>query len=428
MNVTRRDFLKRTLGASTVVSFGSAIPSFLSGTALAGGLRPSVDGTVLVVVQLTGGNDGLNTVVPFQDDTYARSRPTLCLGQKDVHRIHDSLGFHPDLEAFLRLYEDDRLCVIQGVGYPHSSRDHDAAMRDWHTARPGQAECHTGWVGRLTDCTTEPSGSAVPSFFVGPIARPFALNAEASVVPAIHALRESRIRSFPDTLGGKEHREAMERLAALPRDSSRQPVLDGLRRVLADAIEKSRRVEEALEKTAARGTYPDYGLARDLRTTAQIIRADVGVRVVFTELGGGGIGGFDSHANQAANHGALLRQLSRSVHAFLEDLEQDGLLGRVLLLTFSEFGRTVLENGRRGTDHGAAAPVFLAGSRVRAGLCGEHPSLDDLDAGGLKHHTDFRSVYATVLEKWLGVDPLEVLGEKYETLDVVAGSVGRRRR
>lgn len=420
MHVTRRDFLKTTLGASTVISFGSAIPSFLSRTALAEGLRPSNDDTILVVIQLTGGNDGLNTVVPFRDDTYGRSRPTLRLGAGEVLRIHDSLGFHPDLEQLLRLYEDDRLCVIQGVGYPRSSRDHDAAMRDWHTARPGRADCQTGWVGRFTDCATEPSGCMVPSFFVGPIARPFALNAEASVVPGIHALGDCRLRSFPDSQGGRKHREALERLAAVPRDSSDALGLDRLRRVLAEAISRSRRIEEVIEKTPAPQTFPDYGLARDLRAAARLIRADVGVRLIFTELGGGGIGGFDSHANQAANHGALLRQLSRSIHAFLDDLEQDGLMDRVLVLTFSEFGRTVLENGRRGTDHGAAAPLFLAGRRVRAGLCGEHPSLDDLDAGGLRHHIDFRSVYATVLENWLGVDSFEVLGEKFETLDVVA--------
>ena len=175
----------------------------------------------------------------------------------------------------------------------------------------------------------------------------------------------------------------------------------------------------AIKAADGSADYPPFGLARDLRTVAQLIRADIGIRIFFAELGGGGIGGFDNHANQLGNHCALLHQLAESVAAFIYDLQRDKQLDRVLLMTFSEFGRTVKENGRRGTDHGAAAPMFLAGGKVKGGLVGTHPSLTDLDKGALKMHTDFRRVYATVLDRWLGFESEAVLGGRFQPLDIL---------
>ena len=153
---------------------------------------------------------------------------------------------------------------------------------------------------------------------------------------------------------------------------------------------------------------------------AALIRAELGIRIFFTELGGGGIGGFDNHANQRDNHASLLEQLSAAVTAFMDDLQRAGLAQQVALMTFSEFGRTLAENGRRGTDHGAAAPVLLAGGRLRGGLLGEHPDLADLDGYSPRPHTDFRRVYATVLQRWLGFDARAILGQAYEPLDIFA--------
>ena len=182
---------------------------------------------------------------------------------------------------------------------------------------------------------------------------------------------------------------------------------------------RARRIEAATRATANAADYPVCGLAGDLRTVARLIRADVGIRIFFTEIGGGGIGGFDNHANQLGNHCALLGQLAESVAAFIDDLRRDKRMDRVLLMTFSEFGRTVKENGRRGTDHGAAGPVFLAGGRLKGGLVGSHPSLTDLDNDALKFHTDFRQVYATVLDRWLGLDSKVVLDRPFEPLDIL---------
>jgi uncharacterized protein (DUF1501 family) len=195
--------------------------------------------------------------------------------------------------------------------------------------------------------------------------------------------------------------------------------LDFLQRCTLRAHANARRIEAVTKAAADTAEYPPFRLAGTLRTVAQLIRADIGIRIFFTELGGGGIGGFDNHANQLGNHCALLHQLSESVAAFVDDLKRDKLLDRVLLMTFSEFGRTVKENGRRGTGHGAAAPIFLAGGKLKGGLVGAHPSLTDLDSDALKVHIDFRRVYATVLDRWLGFEGRAVLGKQFESLDIL---------
>jgi len=200
------------------------------------------------------------------------------------------------------------------------------------------------------------------------------------------------------------------------------PANDELLRFVQDCRAKagvnSRRIE-AVTKAPGGAEYPAFRLAGTLRTVAQLIRADVGIRIFFTELGGGGIGGFDNHANQLGNHCSLLGHLSESLAAFVDDLKKDKQLDRVLLMTISEFGRTVKENGRRGTGHGVSAPIFLAGGKLKGGRVGSHPSLTDLDNGAMKFHTDFRRVYATVLDRWLGFESRPVLGKQFESLDIL---------
>ena len=413
MSCTRRDFLKTTLGASTLVSLGSAAPSFLARAAIASTARRDDRDTVLVVVQLSGGNDGLNTVVPYADDEYAQNRPTLRLPPKDVHKIDSYLGFHPRMAAFSRMYKEGYLSILHGVGYPNSDRDHDGAMRNWHTAEPDDPNCQTGWLGRAADSVWHKNRKDTPAVFVGPIAQPFGLRAEHAIVPSIQS---------PDDL-------TLVSRASRPRIAGFKPATlnatdedNGLLRFVAECTARARvnsRRIEAVTRTVGGAEYPAFRLAGTLRTVAQLIRADVGIRIFFTELGGGGIGGFDNHANQLGNHCALLHHLSESLAAFVDDLEKDKLLDRVLLMTISEFGRTVKENGRRGTGHGVSAPIFLAGGKLKGGRVGSHPSLTDLDDGAMKFHTDFRRVYATVLDQWLGFESLPVLGKQYQPLDIL---------
>ena len=412
---SRREFLKSVVGTSTVLSLAPALPTFLSRSALAAPQERDTNDTVLVVLQLSGGNDGLNTVVPYDDDVYGRNRRTLRITESQVHKIGSSMGFHPEMKALWKLYQEGQLSILQGVGYPNSNRNHDTALRDWHTASPGDAACQTGWIGRAVDSVDRPDQADVPGVFVGPIARPFGLNAEKAVVPAIRNLEQLTLRTAPGSTGSasKKVLDAIQEPSA-----SGNPLVDYVRGSTLAAHASSRQVQDVLRDADRVGEYPPFGLADRLKMVAQLVRAKLGIRIFFVELGGGGIGGFDNHANQRDNHAALLRQLSESVAAFVRDVTQAGMLDRVALITFSEFGRMVTENGRRGTNHGAAAPMFLAGGAVRGGLVGEHPSLTDLDQDAQKPHTDFRRVYATMLESWLGYDSEAVLGQEYKPLDV----------
>ena len=412
MSYTRRNFLKATLGASTMLSLASGAPNLLLRAATAGAARQDNHDTVLVVVQLSGGNDGLNTVVPYADDEYARNRPTLRLGAKDVHKINSYLGFHPRMEAFSRLYKEGHLSILHGVGYPNSDRSHDVAMRHWHTAKPDDPNCQTGWLGRAADSVWHTNQKDTPAVFVGPIVQPFGLRAEHVIIPSIQSPDDLTIDPAP---GESQPKQAVE----LSRADKDNPLLNHLRDCTANARANSRRIEAATRASANKAEYPAFRLAETLHTVAQLIRADVGIRIFFTELGGGGIGGFDNHANQLGNHCSLLHHLSESLAAFIHDLKKDKLLDRVLLMTISEFGRTVKENGRRGTGHGVSAPIFMAGGKLKSGLVGAHPSLTDLDNGAMKFHTDFRRVYATVLDRWLGFDSQIILDRQYEPLDIL---------
>ena len=409
MSCTRRDFLKATLGTSALLS--STAPNILF-QAAAGAPRRANEQTVLVVIQLSGGNDGLNTVVPYGDDAYVRNRPTLALQPEELHKVNSMVGFHPRMGAFKRLYDEGHLSIIQGVGSPRFEGSHEGAMRIWHTGDPDRPSRQTGWLGRTVDHIWRAGMTEAPAVFVGPITQPFALNAESVIVPSIQS---------PDDLmiSNMDGRSVWKNTARLPRSDRDNAFLQFLQRCTLEAHANTRRIGAVTKSAASMGGYPSFRLAGTLHTIAQLIRADIGIRIFFAELGGGGIGGFDNHANQRGNHCALLHQLSESVAAFIDDLKRDELLDRVLLMTFSEFGRTVKENGRRGTGHGAAAPVFLAGGKLKGGLFGERPSLTDLEHGAQKVHIDFRRVYATVLDHWLGFESKPVLGKRFELLDIL---------
>ncbi len=410
MSVTRRDLLKAGIGGAGLACLGGGVPELFLRSAAGATGRGDRD-TVLVLVQLSGGNDGLNTVVPYGDDEYYRNRPTIAMAAKEVHRIDSHVGFHPRMGAMSRLYKDGYLSIVRGVGYANNDRGHERAMQIWHTADPLDSNRQTGWLGRAVDSVWDERGAGAQAVFVGPIGRPFALNAENAVVPAIKSLEELMIR-------GEQESPRVRKGPA-----GGDELLDFVRRSTWRSAENSERIKTVAEVSTNASEYPSLRLAGHLRTVAQLIRANVGLRIFLVEIGGGGIGGFDNHANQRGNHCALLEQLSESVAAFVDDLKRDKLLDRVLLMTFSEFGRTLKENGRRGTGHGAAAPVLMAGGKVKGGLIGEQPSLTDLDNGALKHDTDFRRLYATVLDRWLGFDSTAVLGRQYDSVDILDSSV-----
>jgi len=409
MPAHRRDFLRSSLAASSLISMGAAtVPTFLGRSALAAG-GPKADGRVLVVVQLLGGNDGLNTVVPHGLDGYNRGRRALRLAAGQLHKITPEIGLHPALGGMARLIEDGKLAVVQGVGYPNPDRSHFRSMEIWESARLEADAIETGWIGRALDARPSKPGDDPQAIHVGARSLPLALKARRAEVPSLASLEEYRLKSG-DGPGG---RAALDR-AARVEPAGDDALLGFLRRSTLAAYESSRRLEEVARPAKGGPSYPTYGLARRLELIARVIKAGYGTRIYYTTLDG-----FDTHANQLGSHAALLNEFSDSVAAFRRDLDAAGQGDRVALLAFSEFGRRVAENASLGTDHGAAAPVFVVGPVARAGLVGPHPSLEDLDDGDLKYQVDFRRIYASLLETWLGCPAAPIVGEGFAPMDLL---------
>ncbi len=411
MSTHRRDFLKSSLAASTLVAMGaSTVPDFLGRSARAAASKSNE--RILVVVQLLGGNDGLNTVVPHGIDGYTRGRRALRIPAGQVHKITPEIGLHPSLGGMAKLLEEGKLAVVQGVGYPNPDRSHFRSMEIWETARLETGAVETGWLGRVVDSRPPKPGDDPSALSVGPRGLPLALKAKHVEIPSLESLEQYRLKFAADA----DRQAAAVRISDVM-ESPDDPLLGFLRRSTLAAYESSRRLEEVAGSKAGGPTYPEYGLARRLKLIAQVIKAGYGTRIYYTTLDG-----FDTHAHQLGTHAALLNELSDSLAAFRRDLDDSGQGDRVAVLGFSEFGRRVAENASLGTDHGAAAPVFVVGPVAKAGLVGPHPSLDDLDDGDVKHSVDFRRVYASVLETWLGCPAAPIVGEGFAPLELFRGS------
>lgn len=408
MPASRRRFLKSTLGASTLLSMGLDVPAFLARSAMAAVKTPAKN-RVLVVVQLSGGNDGLNTVIPYADEAYAKNRIALRIAREQVLKIDDYLGLHPQMTGFAKLLEEKRLAIVQGVGYPNPDRSHFRSMDIWHSAQPDVAKPADGWLGRSVHRLNFTQGGDVPALHLGPPQLPLALQSQQYPVPSVESLENFRLR----TAGGALPTTALGQLATPQRPAN--PLLAFVQRSTLAAYASSQQVQEALEDQPSAAKYPGFALARKLQSVAQLIDAGLATRIYYVSLNG-----FDTHAKQLQAHAGLLNELSASLAAFVDDLALRGHLDRVLVMTFSEFGRRVKENASQGTDHGAAAPLFVMGGRIKSGVVSKHPSLIDLDAeGDLKQHTDFRRVYATILEQWLGCPSRDVLAGEFEPLPLV---------
>ncbi len=406
MQTSRRRFLA-TLGSSAVISLGGPVPRFLAQAAAAES-TPAKD-TILVVVQLTGGNDGLNTVVPFKHDAYLKARPKLAIPAKDVLKINDSIGLHKSARGLADLLEAGKLAIIQGVGYPDPNRSHFESMDIWQTCQRKGTPRTTGWLGRFLDASHKSSDIDVPAIHVGPEKQPLALAANNVRVSSFASPESFRLR---DGDSGKVV-EVIRKLSNHTEGTS-DSLLGFLQSSTTSALSTSDRISAALRDYRTPVSYPESALAQRLKTIAQLIDAGLKTRVYYVELDG-----FDTHSQQAAAHAALLQQFGGAVRAFVDDVAHHGHGNRTLVMSFSEFGRRVAENASQGTDHGTAAPMFLAGARVRAGLIGDHPSLDDLQDGDVKFHTDFRQVYATLLQRWLGWSSKSVLGGEFKPIDAL---------
>jgi uncharacterized protein (DUF1501 family) len=401
--LSRRGFLQR----SSIVSLSPLVPGMLCRAARAA--SPQADGRVLVVIQLDGGNDGLNTVVPYADDAYAKLRPKLRVDSERVHKLNDHVGLHPQMRAAKELFDDGQLAVIQNVGYPNPSRSHFRSMRIWQTASfDDAAHDGYGWLGRSMDQRlTAPVGAAVaadaPLVYIGDGEMPVSLWARRASSASLERLDDLTLQKRLPPAPEAEQLRAEGNL--------RQFVTRNVLSAYASAEQLAAKRRAAKAPAAAK--YPESKLASRLNVISQLLQSGSQARVFYAVQDG-----YDTHAAQEFTHGQLLSEFSQALKAFLDDLKSSELHERVTVLAFSEFGRRAAENESRGTDHGAAGPVFLAGAAVKGGVLGTPPDLGNLDAGDVRSECDFRTVYATLLDDWLDVSPRAVLGEPFDALPV----------
>jgi uncharacterized protein (DUF1501 family) len=458
--LNRRQFLGHTLKGSSLIAFGSVVPAFVAGAAQAA--KPGKD-RILVVLEMTGGNDGLNTVIPYGDDLYHKARPTLRYRKENVVRIDDHIGLNPGLRDLQEMLGQKQLAIVQGVGYPNPNRSHFESMDVWQSADP-RGRLTNGWLGRSMGSVKVREGEIV-GIHLGTDKLPLAMQGSATGTPSIDPAKPYELvldgQSFnmrelevpappapPDGTETKVKKEATDPKAQKAAEKHRaermklikdvtghgsDPKNDMLRFVQRSALQTYTAVDR-LRKLMTEGPSPEddgrivrqvrqfdtFGrnnnLANQLGLIARIIRAGFGTRIFYVALNG-----FDTHANQRREHEALLQQLGEAVAGFFKQLESSGNADRVVLMTFSEFGRRVQENGSKGTDHGAGSCLFVAGPKVKGGLVGKHPSLarENLDAGDLRHQIDFRQVYATLLDGWLECDSRAVLGGRFEPVGLL---------
>jgi len=411
---TRRDILKVGLGSLPVVCIGSSLPAFVSRMAMAEqAANPAVSNdNILVIVQLSGGNDGLNTVVPLGFDPYFKARPKLAL-KDNLHKLNDQFALNDGLTPFKKIWDDGQLAIVNGCGYPKPNRSHFESMAIWHSADPKNPGQNGGWLGHYLDHLRRGTSAGVMNAINIGSELPQALVNEQAPAPSIQSIEDFSIR----VLGKADGKSATEKalITEFNQLDESSPAMAFLSRQATNAMISADQIQKLTAGYKSDAEYPQ-GLGQRLRLIAQIINGNFGTKVFYCEQGG-----YDTHANQVAGHSKLLNEMSAGIAAFMKDMTAKGYGDKITVMCFSEFGRRVAQNDSNGTDHGAAGPMFLVGNKVKGGLHGEHPSLDKdkLDDGDLKYTTDFRRVYSSLLDGWLNVDSTKVLKAKFEPLAVI---------
>jgi len=379
------------------------------------------DSPILVVLQMAGGNDGLNTIIPYADDAYYAARPHIGIHQDKVLKVTDLVGFNPNLAGLRGLYDSGELGVIQGVGYPNPNRSHFRSTDIWQTASDSNKFEREGWLGRYFDSCCKGADPAVgvavgrqtPQAFTSQIPTGITLsNPQQFRFIADGAATEEAFRDMNSPEDDAPN--AGGSVAMLSGSAPGGDTLDFLRRTALDAQVSSDRVLEITRKVKQATTFPKTQLGNSLGLVAKLIAGGMPTRVYYVSQGG-----FDTHNNQLSSHEKLMQDLDGSLKAFVADLKAQGNFNRVFVMTFSEFGRRVAENNSGGTDHGAAAPMFILGGGIKPGLYGQQPDLKDLHDGDLKYNVDFRNIYATVLDKWLKAPSEAVLKQKFQNMAFV---------
>ena len=371
-------------------------------------LKPFEKGTfqnqsdqILIVLQLSGGNDGLNTIVPYRNDLYYQLRPTLGVPKEKVLKVSDTLGFNPALGSLRELYDGGLLTVINNVGYPNPDRSHFRSMDIWQTGSQSNEYLTTGWVGRYLDSNCEGCGSHT------------AVEIDDSLSLA---LRGESVKGMAIKDPAKLYKATQASFfKKISEGHSEEPTLDYLYKTMAETVSNAKYIYDQSHVKSLSAVYPNTEFGRRLKTISELIQSGISTKVYYASLSG-----FDTHVRQADQQDRLLTTYSEAVSTLVHDLKASGNLERTLIMTFSEFGRRVQENASHGTDHGTANNLFLMGGKLKTpGFFNHTPDLQKLDQGDLIYEIDFRQVYGTLLHNWLRTDETKILTNSFSSLNLV---------
>ena len=399
MVIKRRSFLQ--VGSLATASL--MVPKFLK--AFEGKNMVRAGNSVLVILQLSGGNDGLNTVIPYRNDIYYKSRPGIGIEKSKILSLTDEVGLHPALSGLKELYDDGSLGILNNVGYPNPDRSHFRSMDIWQTGSDSKDYWTTGWLGRYLDAQCK--GCDKPTY---------ALELDDMLSLAMKGEEAKAIAmKDPKRLFGTANQRFFKDVMKNHKDEPGEQPVDYLYKTMAETISSADYIFEKSKFHPSTADYPKTDLGQNMKTIASLIFSDINTKVYYVSLGS-----FDTHVNQQMQQQNLFTQMNDAVKSFVKDLKANGRFNDVMLMTFSEFGRRVSQNASGGTDHGTANNMFLVGGGLKQkGVINAMPDLADLDEGDLKYKIDFKNVYATILKNWLGADDTKILNSKYESLKFV---------
>jgi uncharacterized protein (DUF1501 family) len=411
--IKRRAFLKSSLALVPAYAFlPTVFQRAVASSFLESSSASSITDRTLIVVQMAGGNDGLNTVVPYTDGRYYDFRSDVAISQNDVLPLNDQVGLNPSLGKFKELWDEGIMAIVEGVGYPNPNYSHFESMHIWQTA-DREGKFSEGWLGKYFETLERTQKNAFQGMAVGRILPPECSSPHATI-PVVESVALYQLLGDPrHQIATPERTEALLKLyASSPREAPYAVLLDN---TVDTAYRSSQSLQAAHQTYSPAVNYPDTPLAQGLKLLAEAITSNLGIKVGHVTLGG-----FDTHAQQVGEQANLLQTLSEGLHAFYMDLKAHDKDKNVVVMTWSEFGRRVTSNASNGTDHGSAAPMFILGTPVTGGFYGERPDLGNLDNGNLRFTTDFRTVYATILEQWLGAPAEAILGgHRFDTLPIL---------
>ncbi len=393
----RRDFLKNSALASSMFMVPSFVKAFESIASESLGFKK------LVLIQLAGGNDGLNTIIPYRNDIYYKQRPKLAIHKNELLTASDELGFHKNLAPLKNLYDQGYLSIINNVGYPNPNRSHFRSTDIWHTASDSNEFLSTGWLGRYID-----SQGKLPHTGIE-VDDSLSLIMKGNHINGIATQNAKTLFSNTNTPYFKKILENQNSKHLSEHN------LGYLYKTMIEANSSAKYIYEKTKTYKSKVTYPNNKFSAQLKTTAEFINSHLDSKVYYLTMGG-----FDTHSAQESRHNKLFEVYGKSIEAFVKDLEQNDTFKDTLIVTFSEFGRRVKQNGSGGTDHGTANNLFIIGKNLKKkGFYNEQANLTDLDNGDLKYTVDFRDIYATILDKWLEVDDKKILDKSFGKMNFI---------